>query len=117
MGLFDTIIAELECPEKNKREEEEIQIKWSPRRMLNVYHIGDVVDLDKNYSLWIKEDYVCNCCSKKTKGRFGSYIGVEDQKRHDCYIRIEKNKITSVLPERKFKKLGKKSVNPDYYKF
>jgi len=117
MGLFDTIIAELECPAKKLKRAGEIQIKWSPRRSLRIYRIGGIVDLDEEYKGWIRENYVCNVCSKKTKGKFSDYIKVEDQKRHECYIHIKENKILEILSEKEFKKLNKPFIDPDDYEF
>jgi len=117
MGLFDSIYAEVECPATKTKEKQEIQIKWSQQRSLRTYKIGDVVDLDNKNTLWVKEDYVCNSCSRKTRSKFGDFIKVVDQQRHDCYIHIKNNKILEILTENEFSKTKNSCINPDNYEF
>jgi hypothetical protein len=115
MGLFDMVNADLECPVKKKTGKEQIQIKWSEGRSLRSYKIGDVMDLEKVHKdLWVKEEYVCNQCSKKTKGKYGYFIKVENHRRHDCYIHLKNNVISEILLDKKFQA---KAVDPDYFDF
>jgi len=108
MGMFDIISAELECPETKKSEKQEIQIKWRKFRSLDHFAVGSSIDdvwpeYDNN---WIKADYVCKSCSKKTKGEYGPFIKIDDQKRHYCFVKMEKGRIRSILDEKDFAKLG-----------
>ena len=124
--MFDIINAELECLEKKKSENQkiqkdfrvlgnekhfrhqEIQIKWREFRSLEHFKIGSSIDeiwpeYDNN---WVRADYVCNTCSKKTNGEYGPFIKTDDQKRHYCFVKIENSRIKSVLNEKDFAKLG-----------
>ena len=108
MGMFDSINAKLECPDTKKSEEQEIQIKWREFRLLDHFKIGDTIkDLLPNCdNQWIRADYICQSCSKKTDGQFGEYIKSEDQKWHYCFVKIENKTIKEILPEEKFYNLG-----------
>jgi len=108
MGMFDIINAELECPKKKEVKEREIQIKWRELRVLDHFKIGSsiegiVSEYDNN---WVRADYLCSSCSKKTKGKDGDYIKIENQKWHYCFIKMEKSVIKLVLNEKEFKKQG-----------
>ena len=102
MGMFDSIHAELECPETKKSENQEIQIKWREHkyRVLDVFHTGEVIEnICAEYdNTWIRTDYVCRSCTPSVR--------VEDQRRHFCYIRIEDSRVIEVLSEEDFSKLG-----------
>ena len=108
MGMFDIINAKLECPKKKEAKTREIQIKWRELRVLDHFKIGNSIEgifseYDNN---WVSADYLCNSCSKKTKGKFGDYIKTDDQKWHYCFIKMEKSEIKRVLSEKDFNKLG-----------
>ena len=108
MGMFNSIYADLLCPEKQEvSEDTEIQIKWQHprRRALEVYHQGDVLeDIEDEYNnTWIRTDYICKVCSRYTTGRHGTpFIKVEDQQRHQVFIRIKDATIREILTEEKF---------------
>jgi len=42
MGMFDTIMAELECPDCKQIEEREIQTKRGPS-LMETYYVGDTI--------------------------------------------------------------------------
>jgi hypothetical protein len=112
MGMFNSIYADLLCPEQQEiSRDTEIQIKWQhPRsRTLNVYHQGDILeDLEDEYNnTWIRTDYICHVCSRHTTGHHGiAYIKVEDQQRHHVFIRIENAMICEILTEEEFLQKG-----------
>jgi hypothetical protein len=108
MGMFDSIYAELECPETKKSEKQEIQIKWRDFRLLENFKTGDKIkDIWLQYNnAWIRANYLCGSCSKKTKGKNWDYIKANDQRWHYCFVRIENKKIASVLAEKEFLRLG-----------
>ena len=109
--MFDTINAKLECPKTKEVAEREIQIKWREIRLLDHFKVGDTIEeiISKYDNTLIRADYLCNSCSKSTKGKFGPYIKTEDQKWHYCFIKMEKGKIKSALSEKDFKKQGIKN--------
>lgn len=112
MGMFNSIYADLVCPETKKVSQgTEIQIKWQSleSRTLSHYRAGDILEnIEDEYdNTWIRTDYICRACSKHTKGYKGiAYIRVEDQKRHYVFIRIENARICAVLTEQDFTEQG-----------
>lgn len=107
--MFNSIYADLLCPKRRKiSKNTEIQIKWqgSEYRMLNVYHLGDTMEglLSEYNNTWIRTDFICNVCSKHTTGRFGSFIRVEDQKRHYVFIRVKNANVREIITANGFKK-------------
>ena len=114
MGLFNSIFADLYCPTKRGvNKNTEIQIKWQyPKvRGINSYRVGDVLEeIEDEYNdTWIRTDFICNLCSKFTKGWKGiEYIKSEDQSRHNIFVRIENSKICEILSEEEFNKIGEK---------
>ena len=106
--MFDIINARLECPKKKESEEREIQIKWVENRSLKHFKVGDKIDdiFSKYDNTWVRADYLCSSCSKKTEGKFGPYIQSDDQKWHYCFIKMEKRVIKSVLSSKDFKNQG-----------
>lgn len=114
MGMFNTIYVDLLCPNTNEvNKNSEIQIKWqSPEaRILNIYHIGDTLEWieDEFNNKWIRTDYICEACSKHTKGHNGSsYIRTIDQKRHYVFVKIEESKIIIILSAKEFEQKGVK---------
>jgi len=114
MGMFDSIIAEIECPKTRKTEKNEIQIKWREQRYRDIegFLVGDTVNnIDPEYNnTWIKADYICQSCSPKTRQNIGGrkieFVRVRDQIWHPCYVKIENGRIASVLTEEGFSKLG-----------
>lgn len=112
MGMFNSIYADLLCPiKKELSKNTEIQIKWQDYhvRALTPYRIGDVLEeIEDEYdNTWIRTDFICNVCSKHTKGWKGmEYIKTEDQSRHNIFVKIENGKICKILPEEDFSKIG-----------
>lgn len=115
MGMFNSIYADMLCPNKKQiSKETEIQIKWQKReaRTLAVYHLDDILEgIEAEYdNNWIRTDYICNVCSKYTSGRRGlKYIKTEDQSRHFVFVKIENGRICQILTEQEFNKTGVKS--------
>mgnify|MGYP003564880267 CR=1 FL=1 len=119
MGMFNSIFADLLCPTMNEiSKNTEIQIKWQIYRVrsLTHYRIGDILEeIENKYNnTWIRTDFICNICSKRTKGlRKVGYIRTEDQRRHIIFVKIENGKICEILLESDFKKIGLKDFT-DY---
>lgn len=115
MGLFNSIVADLYCPTKERTSEStEIQIKWQDQKIRGMYsyHIGDILEeIDNEYNdTWIRTDFICNICSKFTKGWKGTeYIKTEDQSRHVIFVRIENSKICEILSEKEFSEIEVKN--------
>ena len=115
MGLSNSIFADLLCPTKKEiSKNTEIQIKWQNQtaRGLNSYRIGDILeDIEDEYNnTWIRTDFICNICSKHTKGWKGiDFIKTEDQSRHTIFIKIENAKIYEIFSEEDLNKIGVKS--------
>lgn len=112
--MFNSIYADLLCPTMNEiSKNTEIQIKWQDYRdrALTHYRIGDVLEEieDKYNNTWIRTDFICDVCSKHTKGLRGvEYIRTEDQRRHHIFVKIENGKICEILLEGDFSKIGVK---------
>ncbi len=108
MGLFNSIFTDLYCPTKGRMSKNtEIQIKWQdPKfRGISSYHVGDVLEeIEDEYNdTWIRTDFICNVCSKLTKGWKGmEYIKSEDQSRHIIFVRIENSKICEIISKEEF---------------
>jgi hypothetical protein len=85
----------------------EIQIKWQKHeaRNLSIYHLNDTLeDLEDEFNnTWIRTDYICEVCSKKTKGSDSPYIKADDQLRHFAFVKIKDSKIEKILTEEAFK--------------
>ena len=102
------------CPIKKEfSKNTEVQIKrqdYSVRALIH-YRIGDVLEeIEDEYdNTWIRTDFICNVCSKHTKGWKGmEYIKTEDQSRHKIFIKIEDGKICEILSKEEFSKIGVK---------
>ncbi len=111
MGMFDLIDAKLKCSVIKKTLEHKIYVKWRENRSFEHFKIGDKIkDLISEYNnIWIKTDYICESCSKKTKSKnYGDYVKVEDQKRHDCFIKIKNKQLKQILNAGEFYKLDVK---------
>lgn len=112
MGMFNMIRADLLCPVKKRAgKETEIQIKWQKykARTLSIYHLGEQLeDLEAEFeNRWIRTNYICEVCSKKTRGhRNMPYVRVDDQQWHYVFVKVERSKITEILSEEEFKKRG-----------
>ena len=105
MGMFNTIVADIACPETHQVSSgTEIQIKWQEReaRILDVYRTGDSVPdiLSKYDNTWVRTDYICNACSPKTISRNGTpYIRSDDQHWHVAFVEIIRGKVGRIQPE------------------
>lgn len=112
MGMFNSILADVQCPETHKAgRDTEIQMKWQVQeaREGTVYRVGDVLGcIDATYdNTWIRTDYVCPICSKRTPAKDGrSFIKTMDQRRHVLFVRIDDAVISQILPEQDFDALG-----------
>jgi len=112
MGMFNTIVADIACPETHQVSSgTEIQIKWQEReaRILDVYRTGDSVpDIMSKYdNTWVRTDYICNACSQKTNSRDGTpYIRTDDQHWHVALVEINNGKVGRVLSDAEAKALG-----------
>ena len=109
MGVFNSIMADIPCAVTGTvSKNTEIQIKWQYAPWMNHYAVGDVLeDLEPGYdNAWVRTDYICEACSKHTAGKFGEFIGVEDQRWHRAFVRLEQGKICQILSELEFAKLG-----------
>lgn len=108
MGLFNSIISDLYCPVKDEiSRNTEIQIKWQHPsvRGMSLYHVGDVLEEieDKYNDTSVRTDFICNVCSKFTRGSKGTeYIKTDDQSRHKIFVRIENGEICQILSEDDF---------------
>lgn len=112
MGMFNSILADLACPvTRAVTPNAEIQIKWQEpvARALQVYHVGDLIEhLDPRYdNTWVKTDYVCGSCSRKTVCRDGlGFICAEDQRWHRVFVEVCGGRIGRILTESDFHALG-----------
>ncbi len=114
--MFDLIDIKLRCPDTREKLEHKVLIKWRENRSFEHFKIGsEIKDLISEYNnVWIKTDYICESCSKKTKNKkYEKIIKIEDQKRHCCFIKIENQRIIKILPEKDFYKLGIKNYMED----
>ena len=110
MGMFNSIHVDLICSVKGEvGRNTEIQIKWQKpqARVLSIYHLGDPLeDLEEEFNNhWIRTEYICEVCSKKTIG-YGDrpFIGADDQNWHRAFVKIKASTIEEVLGEKEFKK-------------
>ena len=108
MGMFNRTMVKLKCPILDKLASDcEIQFKWQDHYslMLTDYKIGDLLEdlLVKYNNIWIRVDYICTECSKKSNCRFGPYIKTEDQSRHFAYVLVEECKLIEIISEADFK--------------
>jgi hypothetical protein len=71
MGMFDTIIGELECPECREVLEREIQTKRG-RCLMETYHIGDTIEPFYFGDYWFEEEWYCENCQKKATEKDGN---------------------------------------------
>ena len=112
MGMFNSIYADILCPTKKELSKNtQIQIKWQDYRVraLTHYRMGDVLEEieDEYNNTWIRTDFICDVCSKHTKGWKGmEYIKTEAQISHTIFVKIESGKICEILAEEDFYKIG-----------
>jgi hypothetical protein len=66
MGLFDTIIGELECPHCKGIREREIQTKRGPC-LMETYYIGDTVEPFYFGDYWFEEEWHCEDCYRRDR--------------------------------------------------
>lgn len=111
MGMFNSIHADLVCPVKGEiGRDTEIQIKWQKPnvRLLTVYRLGDLLeDLEGEFNNhWIRTEYICEVCSKRTIGYGGKpFIDSDDAKWHRVFVKVKDGRIAEMLGEKEFKKL------------
>ena len=106
MGMFNTIFAEIACPQGKgeKTTTQSIQIKWQvpEARCLDGYRIGDALpQLMPGFDdTWIKTDYICQSCSAKTVGKRGrEYIRTMDQQWHVAFVEVRAGRLCRILSE------------------
>ena len=66
MGMYDTIIGKIECPDCKQTKEREIQTKRGPR-LMETYHLGDTVEPFYFGDYWFEEEWYCVDCHKKAR--------------------------------------------------
>jgi hypothetical protein len=66
MGMFDTIIGEMECPECRQTKEREIQTKREPC-LMETYHLGDTIEPFFFGDYWFEEEWYCGDCHKRAR--------------------------------------------------
>lgn len=66
MGMFDTIIGELECPQCKKTGNREIQTHHGPSN-LETYYIGDTIEPFYFGDYQFEEEWYCNDCYKAAR--------------------------------------------------
>jgi len=66
MGMFDTIIGEIECPECRQTKEREIQTKRGPC-LMETYHPGDTIEPFFFGDYWFEEEWYCGDCHKRAR--------------------------------------------------
>ena len=66
MGMFDTIIGEIECPECRQTKEREIQTKRGPC-LMETYHLGDTIEPFFFGDYWFEEEWYCGDCHKRAR--------------------------------------------------
>jgi hypothetical protein len=66
MGMFDTIIAEIECPECRQTKEREIQTKRGPC-LMETYHLGDTIEPFFFGDYWFEEEWYCGDCQRRAR--------------------------------------------------
>ena len=111
MGMFNSIIADLPCVQRNETVSGEIQIKWQvpDKRTGDAFYLGETLDgiMPEYDNVWIKTDFVCEVCSTRTKARDGTnFIKVMDQSRHFVFVRIENGRIEQIASEVEFKAMN-----------
>ena len=111
MGMFNSIYVDILCPKKKEiSKNTEIQIKWQKReaRVLDVYHVGDLLEnIEAEWNdNWIRTDYICKVCSKQSRYKDEVFIKVEDQQRHFVFVNIRQGWIKEILTEEEFAKRG-----------
>jgi hypothetical protein len=108
MGMFNSIYSDIICPKTGKVcKSTEIQIKWQNRdsRILESYRLGDRLNdlLEEYNNSWIRTDFICDVCSKKTIGYKGKrFIKTDDQVRHFVFVKIENSVISEIIGENEF---------------
>ena len=121
MGMFNTIVADIPCPETGKLSKDtEIQIKWQDRdaRVLDVYRTGNSLPdlLSKYNNTWVRTDYICNACSPKTTGYKGvPYIRSDDQRWHIAFVEIKNGRVCRVFSEAEFQELEVSEFTDDVW--
>lgn len=102
MGLFDTINANLTCPETRKTAVVDIQIKWQDMPGLNYHTIGDRLPYVAKGRYWVRKDYLCDTCSTRQSRAKGEKRAEGAYFFHDAYIHLTNSTIAEVLSEEEF---------------
>jgi hypothetical protein len=64
MGMFDTIMGEIECPACRQTKEREIQTKRGPC-LMETYYVGDTIEPFFFGDYWFEEEWYCADCLKR----------------------------------------------------
>jgi len=68
MGMFDTIMGEIECPDCRQTKEREIQTKRGAC-LMETYYFGDTIEPFFFGNYWFEEEWYCADCFKKARER------------------------------------------------
>jgi hypothetical protein len=68
MGLLDTIMEDLECPDCRQTKEREIQTKRG-ERIMATYRVGDTIEPFYFGDYWFEEEWYCADCYKSARER------------------------------------------------
>ena len=96
MGMFDTIIAELECPDCKQINEREIQTKRG-ECVMETYYVGDTIEPFYFGDYWFDEEWYCRDCCRMAREK-------EEKAKivwHKSYIHCLNGLIIEVCAERK----------------
>lgn len=66
MGLFDTVRAELKCPDCQVMKEREIQTKRGPC-LMQAYYKGDTIEPFYFGDYWFEEEWTCEDCHRRAR--------------------------------------------------
>jgi|GEM_PF-3108815 len=66
MGMFDSIIGELECPQCKGVREREIQTKRGPC-LMETYYLGDTIEPFYFGDYWFEEEWQCQDCYQRAR--------------------------------------------------
>lgn len=104
MGSYDSIYADVKCPETGIKQNIEFQFKFG-ENMLKSYHVGDEMplDFDPIGNFLLKEVYDCKICTQKNNPETPLYkVSYDNRIRHVALIHMVNKKITEVLNEEEF---------------
>lgn len=104
MGMFDSFLIRLKCPNCKKVDLQEIQTKAFANILAN-YHIGDIVENSPIGEFWLKEEWWCESCLNKKLDKH--------KYEHTIYLRLIDGLFIGVYSESEYYEQRKRS--PDTY--